>query len=185
MMWLYVPCYYAFSANRMYISLYTAKQLRNMKDRMLWLGLFMSSGGAASVLYNMLLAEQARWHWALAALVVLVAGLLLMIVGAGIVQFNTAYFSISPSQISYRLHFYSPKQTIEWRQVSGVQLCDTCVLFDLQGGRQKALRFMTFQSSNIAGQVSASIQVAALERNITVNGVRFDVPSPTTKHPFV
>jgi hypothetical protein len=161
----------------MYISLYTAKQLRKMKDRMLWLGLFMGSGGVASMLYNMLLTEQTRWYWALAALLVVAAGLALIAIGTGRMQLRIAYFSISPSLISYRLNFYSPEHIIDWGQVSAVQLCDNCVLIDLYGGKQKSLNFMAFQSSNMACHVGQSIQTAALERAIAVNGTHFNTPS--------
>ncbi|WP_299702951.1 hypothetical protein [uncultured Pontibacter sp.] len=161
----------------MYVSLYTAKQLRKIKDRMLWLGLFMSTGGAASVLHNILLAEQTRWYWALAALLIMAVGVILIAVGTDRVQLRTAYFSISPSLISYRLNFYSPEHLIDWRHVSAVYLCDNCVLFDLHGGKQKSVNFLTFQSSNLACHVGLSIQAAALARAIAVNGVHYNTSS--------
>jgi hypothetical protein len=160
----------------MYISLYTAKQLRKMRDRMLWLGLFMGSGGAASMLYNMLLTEQTRWYWALAALLTMAVGLVLITVGTDKVKLKIAYFSVSPSLISYRLNFYSPEHVLDWRQISAVQLSDDCVLFNLYDGRQKVLRFSSFQNINMADRVRVGIQVMALEREVALQGVRFNIP---------
>lgn len=161
----------------MYINLYTTKQLHELKARMLWLGLFLSSGGAASFLYNVLLIERTRWYWAGAAFVILAVGLLLVAAGTDKVKLKNAYFSISPSNISYRLNFYSSEYVIDWRHISAVQLCDSGVLFNLHSGRQPVLHFSLFQSYNIACHVGTSIQLAALERNISVNGVLFNVPN--------
>ncbi|EJF11880.1 hypothetical protein [Pontibacter sp. BAB1700] len=66
----------------MYISLYTARQLRKIKDRLLWLGLFMASGGGSASLYNLILIDEIRWLWGIAAIIIVLAGLYLVALGA-------------------------------------------------------------------------------------------------------
>lgn len=161
----------------MYISLYTARQLRKIKDRLLWLGLFMGSGGGSALIYNLILLESPRWFWGIAAVVIVLIGLYLLALSTDKIPLRSAYVAITPSKISYRLSFYTAEYALNWRQVAALQLSDHCVLFDLYGGQQKTLMLSDIQSDNMASQVALSLQLAALERNVTVNGVRFNVPN--------
>lgn len=167
----------------MYISLYTARQLEQIREKMLWLGLFMLSGGLASLLYNLMLQEGVgvRWYWAAAACIVAVSGAVFVALGTGKLQLKEAYFSITPVMISYRLHLFSQERMIYWQQVTGVQVSERYVLFDLNSGGQVLLRLSSLQSDNVARHVATSLQTTALERNISVNGVRFTVPKPTSE----
>ncbi len=162
----------------MYVSIYTERELRRIKDRMLWLGLFMMSGGAAALLYNLLQFEAARFLWATAALCVLMGGLVCIALSTGLIPLSKAYFSVQHDSVSFRLTFYSAKQSIQWSSVSDLQISDRYVLFNLHGGRQKMVRLSVIPSQNTASYVATSLQATALERNITVNGVRF------SKQPF-
>lgn len=162
----------------MYISLYTARQLRRIKDRLLWLGLFMASGGAAALLYNLILRQETRWLWGMAAFVIVLVGLYLLALGTGKISLKNTFVAISPDRISYRLNFYGKEYTLDWSSIAAVHFSDHCVLFDLRGDRQKSLLLSGIESHNTASQVALGLQVAALERNVTVNGVRFNMPGP-------
>ncbi|MBX0332748.1 hypothetical protein K3G39_05815 [Pontibacter sp. HSC-14F20] len=161
----------------MHISLYTARQLRRIKDRLLWLGLFMASGGGSALLYNLILGEEVRWVWGMAAAIIMLAGLYLLALGTGKILLKNAFVAISADKISYRLNFYSKEYSLAWSGIAAVQLSDHCVLFDLNGGQQQVLLLSRIESQNTASQVALSLQLAALERNVTVNGVRFNVPN--------
>ncbi|PKV63405.1 hypothetical protein [Pontibacter ramchanderi] len=160
----------------MYINLYTARQLRRIKDRLLWLGLFMASGGGSALIYNLILAEKTRWAWGAAAALVVLVGLYLVALGADKIRLKEAFVAILPDKISYRLAFYSKKYNLDWNGISGVHLSDHCVLFNLCNGHQRTLRLSSIESHNTASRVAVSLQVAALEHNIAVNGARFHVP---------
>ena len=160
----------------MYISLYTAKQLRKIKDRLLWLGLFMACGGGAALLYNLILLEEVRWLWGAAAALIFLVGLYLLALGTDKIQLKNAFVAISPDKISYRLNFYSRECNLDWNGIAAVQFSDHCVLFDLQGGHQQSLLLSDIESHNMASQVALHLQLAALEHNVTVNGVRFNMP---------
>jgi hypothetical protein len=161
----------------MYIHLYTSKQLQEIKERMLWLGLFMLSGGMAALLHNLVLQDPPRWYWAGAALLVTLAGILLVAVGTGRVPMKEAYCCITSGSVSYRLGLLRHEHIIYWQHVNQVQVSDKCILFDLNSGRQVAMQLGSIQSSNIAGHIATSLQLAALKQNIALNGVRFNTTS--------
>ncbi|MHC2993682.1 hypothetical protein OB13_19660, partial [Pontibacter sp. HJ8] len=154
----------------MYISLYTAKQLDEIKEKMLWLGLFMLSGGLAA-LFNDMVVQATRWDWVIAAFLVSLTGAGLVAIGVDKLPLKDAYFSITTARISYRLNLYSQERMIYWRQIAGIQVSDRFILIDLNSGRQVLLRLRTIQNSNTAHQIAVNVQLAALERNVTVNGV--------------
>ncbi|MBD1396738.1 hypothetical protein H9Q13_06125 [Pontibacter sp. JH31] len=164
----------------MYISLYSAKQIKEIKESMLWLGLFMLSGGLAALLHDIAIRDETRWYWAGAAFIVLLTGVLLVALGTNRLHLKEAYFSITPASISYRLHHFSQHQMICWRQIAGIQVSERYVLFDLHGGRQVLLRLKAIHSNNVASQVAAGVQVAALEHRVTLNGVRFNAHTTTS-----
>lgn len=163
----------------MYISLYTARQLDKIKEKTLWLGLFMLSGGLAALLHDVAL-QVARWDWAVAAFVVSLAGAMLIAIGVAKLPLKTAYFSITAARISYRLSLYGKERMIYWQQISGIQVSDRFMLIDLSSGRQVLLRLGTLQNNNAAHRIAVSMQVAALERNVTLNGVKFYSPKAVT-----
>jgi hypothetical protein len=162
----------------MYITLYTARQLRQIKDRVLWLGLFMAAGGAAAFIHHVLLAGDNLWLWAVAALLVLLFGVAMIAVGTNKLFIRDAYVSITPVKVSYRLNFYSSERAIEWKQVSGIQISDNTILIDMHSRRQKEFNLSSIQSNNMASHVAVSLRMAALERNVSINGVRFNVQTP-------
>lgn len=164
----------------MYISLYTARQLRRIKDRLLWLGLFLASGGGAAFLYNLVLREEVRWLWGGAAFVIVLVGLYLLALSTDKIQLKNAFVDISSDKISYRLNFYGKAYSLDWSGIAAIHFSDHCVLFDLRGGHQKSLLLSEIESHNKASQVALGLQQAALAHNITVNGVRFNVPGPAT-----
>lgn len=140
----------------------------------------MASGGGSALLFNLVLLEEARWLWGMAATGIILAGLYLIALGTGKILLKSAFVAISPDKISYRLNFYSKEHCLSWSGVAAVQFSDNCVLFDLQSGHQKSLLLSGIESHNMASQVVLGLQLAALDRNITVNGVRFNVPRPMT-----
>jgi hypothetical protein len=153
----------------MYISLYTARQLKRLKDRLLWYGLFSASGGGAALLYNTVLHDSMRWGWALAAFLLLCVGLYLVVMALGKLHIKDAYVAISPISISYRLHFFASESVIDWQQVADIQLGQQCVLFNLYGGGQKTLNLSAISSPNVASQVVMSVHDAALKHNLSLN----------------
>lgn len=159
----------------MYISLYPAKQLERAKEKMLWLGLFMLSGGMAAFLHDIAIREETRWYWVGAALVIGLTGILFVAIGTDRIHLKEAYFSITPSRISYRLHLFSNERMIYWQQIAGIQVSERYVLFDLNSGRQVLLRLKSIQSNNAASHVATCLQMAALEHNVSVNGVKFNM----------
>lgn len=158
----------------MYISLYPAKQLEKAKEMMLWLGMFMLSGGFAALLNELVIQDDTRWYWAGAALLIAMTGIVLVGIGTNRIHLKDAYFAITPARISYRLHLYSRERIIDWQQIAGIQVSDRYILFDLTSGRQILLRLGSIQSHNTASQVAIGLQAAALEHNLTVNGVKFN-----------
>lgn len=160
----------------MYISLYTARQLKRLKDRLLWYGLFLASGGSASLLYNTVLHETIRWGWATAAVILLFTGLYLVVLALGALRMKDIFVAITSRKISYRLHFLGVESTLDWQQVAEIQLNHQCVLFNLHSGGQKTLNLTAISSSNVASRVAVSLHNAALKRNLQVNGFQVLVP---------
>ena len=157
----------------MYINLISSKEIEKAKESMLWLGLFMLSGGMAALLNDMVVQEHTRWGWAGAAFLISLIGVVLVATGLDKVQLKDPYFAITPARISYRLSPLGRERMIYWQHVTGVQVSDRYILFDLISGRQILLRLKAIQSSNIASQVAVSVQTAALKHKVSVNGVRF------------
>ncbi|WP_188502098.1 hypothetical protein [Pontibacter amylolyticus] len=154
--------------------------MRRIKDRLLWLGLFMASGGGAALLYNLVLRQDARWLWGMAAVVIVLVGLYLLALSTDKIPLKDAFVDISPDRVSYRLNFYGRAYSLDWSGIAAIHFSDHCVLFDLRGGHQRSLLLTGIESHNKASQVALGLQMAALEHNITVNGVRFNVPGPAT-----
>lgn len=167
----------------MYINLYTPKQLEGIRERMLWLGSFMMSGGLAALIYNLLLQESARWHWAMAALLVTSMGISLLAIGIGKIRLKETFFSVTSSTVSYRLYFFGFERSIAWQDVSQLQLSDHYILFNLYSGKQVSLRLGAIQSDNTASHIALSLQTEALRQHVTVNGVRFNASSQTNPSP--
>ena len=161
----------------MYINLVSAKEVEKAKESMLWLGLFMLSGGMAALLNDMVLQEHTRWGWAGGAFLVSLIGVMLVAVGLNKVQLKDPYFSITPAKISYRLSLLGSERMIYWQYVTSIQVSDRYILFDLNSGRQILLRLKAIQSSNKANHIAVSIQTAALKNKVSINGVRFLTPS--------
>lgn len=164
----------------MYINLYTAQQLQSLKDRLLWIGLFLACGGGASLIYNILLLENTRWFWVLSTLPVLCLGVLLVLFSAGFISLKSVYVAITPLRISYRIHFLSSECHISWDEVTDIQVSQHCVLFNLAGGGQKMLNLTAISSHNVASRVAGGVHSAALARNLRVNS--FHAPLPGATH---
>ncbi|WP_018479369.1 hypothetical protein [Pontibacter roseus] len=162
----------------MYISLFSAKQLEQIKRNMLWLGLFFFSGGMAAFLNDVFIREETRWYWALAAALICVTGVLLVAVGTGRVQLKEAYFSMTPAMISYKLSLFSSERQIYWQQVHSVQVSERYILFDLNGGRQVLMRLGLIQSPSAASQLAMHVQMAAAEHHVKLTGMRIFTQSP-------
>lgn len=127
-------------------------------------------------MHNLLLTENAAWLWAILSMLVLALGVFLIVCGTDTWFIPKAYFSISPDVICFKPNFYSSECQIAWHSVTALHLSDNIVLFDMVGGVRKKLRLSAIHSHNMASRVVVGLRLAALERNVTVNGVRFNVP---------
>ncbi|GGG22051.1 hypothetical protein GCM10011323_27540 [Pontibacter amylolyticus] len=116
----------------------------------------------------------------MAAVVIVLVGLYLLALSTDKIPLKDAFVDISPDRVSYRLNFYGRAYSLDWSGIAAIHFSDHCVLFDLRGGHQRSLLLTGIESHNKASQVALGLQMAALEHNITVNGVRFNVPGPAT-----
>lgn len=155
----------------MYVNLYPNKQLKRTKQVLLWSGLFLLIGGVAALLSEFATEEPSRWGWALAACLVSLTGIFWVAAGAGKLYMKDAYFSMTPEKISYRLNLFTAERIIYWNSIDSIQASQHTLLFELKDGGQVVMRLGNIQSNRIANHVSVSIQLAAIDQNVEVNGV--------------
>ena len=155
----------------MYVNLYPNKKLKQTKQAMTWGGLLLLGGGLVALANEVAVQEQVRWGWLAAAILVSSMGAFWLALGTGKLHLKDAYFSMTPERISYRLSVYGPERVIYWQSIDSIQTTEHAIVFELKSGEQIVMRLGSIQFSNIAKHVSVSIQLAAMEQNVEVNGV--------------
>ena len=155
----------------MYVTLYPNKKLKQAKQAMTWGGLFLLCGGLVALANEVAVQEQVRWGRLTAAILISTFGALWIALGTGKLYLKDAYFSMTPERISYRLKVYGPERVIYWQSIDSIQATEHTILFELKNGEQVVMRLGSIQCSRTANHVSVSIQLAAMEQNVEVNGV--------------
>ncbi|WP_461491920.1 hypothetical protein [Pontibacter sp. HJ8] len=145
--------------------------MKRTKQVLLWSGLFLLIGGLVALLNEFTAQEQPRWGWTLAACLVSLTGGFWVAAGAGKLYLKDVYFSMTPEKISYRLNFFTAERVIYWNSIDSIQASQHTLLFELKDGGQVVMRLGNIQSNRIANHVSVSVQLAAIEQNVEVNGV--------------
>lgn len=156
----------------MYVNLYPNKALRKTKQVLLWAGLFMLCGGLGALVSEWVAQDQVRWGWALAAILVSMAGTWAVAVGADKLSLKDAYFSMTPERISYRLSLFGPERVMYWDNIDCIQASEHTLLFELKDSEQVVMRLGNIQCSRTANHISVSIQLAAIEQQVEVNQVK-------------
>ena len=116
--------------------------------------------------------DQARLNWAIAAGVICFTGLLLLAVATDRIQLKDAFFSMDPEKICYRTGLLGKVSMLYWANVVNVRVKESVVWFELQNGHRKMLSLSAIPDPNVAHHVATSLRLAAMEKNIAVNGVQ-------------
>ncbi|WP_242927791.1 hypothetical protein [Pontibacter vulgaris] len=155
----------------MYVSLYPQKELKRTKRSFLLAGIFLFSGGAYALVRE-LQEARLRFDWIVAAGIISLLGILALAVATDRLRLKDAYFSMTPEKISYRLGLYGNDSVLYWAEVLSMRVTETFVLFELQGGHKKRLSLSAIPAREVANHVATSLRLAAIEKNIEVNGVQ-------------
>ena len=155
----------------MFISLYTNKRLKSLKQYLFVTGLLLVTGGAFAAAREVL--ERAVWRpeWIAAAVVIIAIGVLCVSISRNIIPLKDAYFLMNPSRLSYRLTLFGKEKLLQWTEIAAIRVTDTKIVFELRNEREITLRLSTIPDEEVARHIRASISLAALEQNIKVNGV--------------
>ena len=155
----------------MFISLYSRKQLKKLKRNILTLGLFLAVGGIVALVRELRMEELYRIEFLVAAGALIITGGIGIGVGLGFIQLREMYFSMNPTRLSFRHTFLGREHVLYWNQLSAIRLADSSIEFDLVNNRKVTLQLSTIPNERKARHIKASINLAALERNVAVNGV--------------
>ncbi|MFD2248285.1 hypothetical protein [Pontibacter ruber] len=156
----------------MYINLYPTKELQRTKQSLLGFGIFLAGGGVYALVREVLQREQLQLSWLLSACIIMAVGLVLVSLGAGWIQLKEAFFSMNPERISYRLTLYGQQRMVNWNAVESVRIIPNTVIFEFKSGKRLVLRLGLVQDEKVARHIEASIRLAALQQNISINGVQ-------------
>jgi len=136
------------------------------------LALFLGLGGGYAVLRELFFSAAVfRPGWAVVGSAVFLSAFLCLALGVELVRGREIFFSMTPDRISYRLALLNGAYEIAWHEVLAVEITAYRVRFILHAGRKVTLRLGHIQDAQVALHVARSIQLAALEKKIVVNGV--------------
>ncbi|MBJ6119357.1 hypothetical protein JAO76_14200 [Pontibacter sp. BT310] len=155
----------------MFISLYSRKQLKRLKQNILMLGLFLVAGGIFTLVRELRMPEPHRIEFLFAAVSLIITGGIGTGVGLGFIQLKELYFSMNPTRLSFRHTFLGREHVLYWSQLSAIRVADSSIEFKLEDNRKVTLQLSTIPDERTARHIKASINLAALERNVLVNGV--------------
>lgn len=155
----------------MFISLYTTRHLKKLKQNILLVGMLLVTGGAFAVYRELIVTASLRPLWFLASLLVLGAGGICIAVARDMFPLKDAYFLMNSSRLSYRLTLLGREQVLTWSEVAAVRVSDARVVFELRDEKEVTLQLSAIPDEQTARHIRASISLAALEQNIKVNGV--------------
>lgn len=156
----------------MYVNLFPSKQLKKTKQYFLWTGLFCFTGGTYALAQQIFQPDQIQFDWVFFALTTMAAGFLAICIGTDRLRLKDVYFSMNPETINYRTTVYGREHCINWSDVNHVRISQNVVVFELKDHKEAELRLSAIQSAESSHQVATSLRLAAIDKNITVNGVR-------------
>jgi len=155
----------------MYVTLYSSKKLRQTKKMMLFSGVLLIVGGAYALLREMIWQEHFRAGWAIASVVLLVAGMIWTALATDKILLKDAYFSMTPERIAFRVALFGGERVLPWQQVLKVWITNYFVVFEMENSKPVILRLGSIQQEEVARHVAGSLRLAALEKSIPINGV--------------
>ncbi|MER2996469.1 hypothetical protein [Pontibacter populi] len=155
----------------MFISLYSRKELKKLKRNILMLGLFLVVGGMVALFRELRLTEAYRLEFLFAASSLILTGGIGVCVGFGFIQLKEMYFSMNPTRLSFRHTFLGREHVLYWSQLSAIRVAESSIEFNLSNKRKVTLQLSTIPDERTARHIKSSINLAALERNVAVNGV--------------
>lgn len=156
----------------MYVSLYSRKQLKQTKQFIFVVGVLLAAGGIYALVRELFFQDSFRLSWAIASALIVIAGLLWGLAGKNSLLFRDAYCSMNPERISYRLAVLGREVVIFWADITALQIEEQLISFQLTSGKMIRMRLGNIQQPEVARHVSRSIHLAALEKQIMVNGVQ-------------
>ena len=156
----------------MYINLFSHKQLALTKRYLLILCVFLISGGAYALFREILLVDAIRTGWALSSALILISGILLYFFSNNQLDTKEAYFSMNPERIKYRLALFSKEHVIHWKDINSIEISTQTIVYNLTTGLQIKMRLGNIQQPEVMLHVSRSIHLAALEKGVTINGIK-------------
>ena len=155
----------------MYVTLYSSKKLRQTKKMMLLSGVFLVGGGAYALLREVLWEDHFRLGWAIASVVVLIAGIIWTALATDKILLKDAYFSMTTERIAYRVALFGRERVVSWQEVVKVWITNYFVVFEMENSSPVILRLGSIQQEEVANHVASSLRLAAMEKNIPINGV--------------
>lgn len=161
----------------MYINLFPNRQLRSTKKSVLAMGAFFAAGGTYALMREIMWQGTFRVEWAVSSAVLLLIGFLAIAVAMDKIRLKDVYFSMTPERISYRLSVVGREQLLCWQDVAALQVSEQWVNFEGHKGQVVKLNLGLIQQPEIARHVSRSIVLAAMEKEIPVNGVLSKEPA--------
>ncbi|MEJ8756261.1 hypothetical protein WG947_04590 [Pontibacter sp. H259] len=144
--------------------------MKQLKRNLLITGLFLAAGGTFAVIRELQSIAYAPGA-VIAAVIVLVTGLVCVAVSRDVLPLKDAYFLMNPSRVSFRMTLVGREQVLQWSDIAAVTASENRVVFTLCNNRQVTMRLTTIPDEHTARHIRASIQLAALEQNVVVNGV--------------
>lgn len=156
----------------MYINLYPNDQLDKTKQFLLWLGLFLLVGGSYAFLQELTNSKPLWVGRTFGAMLLVGIGSIGIGIGLGKVHLKDAFFSMNADRISFRLTLYGSQQVLPWREIRSIHISDSTIAFELQTTQVIELSMGYIHDLAMARHIAASLRLAALDKNIRVNGVK-------------
>lgn len=160
----------------MYVNLFPGRQLRATKRSTTLTGFVLLLGGSYALVREFLWLDTFRLGWALVSGLLVATGLLFIAFGTDFFRLKDAFFSMTPERIAFRLTLLGREHKIVWQEVKEIVVSDIVIRFKLTNGKNVKMRIGSIQEPEIARHVARSIHLAALEKGLSINGVK---PSPT------
>lgn len=156
----------------MYVNLFPQKQLMQTKRNMLIAGAFLVTGGAYALFREIFILDAFRLGWAVSSVIVLGAGIAFGFIASNRLATKEAYFSMNPERIKYRLAVFAREQAISWKEVDALDISAQTIVYHLTSGDSVTMRLGNIQQQEVMLHVTRSIQLAAMEKGIMVNGIQ-------------
>ncbi len=154
----------------MFVDLYEDRELNKLKRNIFLAGAFLVAGGIVALMRELPIAGAGNIEWVYAAAILVVAGIVCIAFAVNIFPLKKTYFSMDQAQLSYRLTFFSREYILPWSQLSAVKTTDEKVIFVLRDESEINMALTVIPDDKVANHIKRSITLAAMERNLEVNG---------------